>query len=87
LRRELSKRYDGCRANLGMNTEDIEKLYGKPLRIFTTKNGETARIYGDTRYLDINSLIAFTGMAVVSDSKGHVTAIYSNGFFNDEWKK
>jgi len=87
INEELSKRYDGCRANLGMNTEDIEKLYGKPLRIFTTKNGETARIYGDTRYLDINSLIAFTGMAVVSDSKGHVTAIYSNGFFNDEWKK
>lgn len=85
---ELSKRYDGCQASLGMSAEDIEKLYGKPLQVFTTKNGETARIYGDTRHLEfINSLLAFTGMAVVSDAKGHVTAIYSDGFFNDEWKK
>lgn len=87
INEELSKRYDGCQANLGMSTEDIEKLYGKPLRVFTTKNGQTARIYGDTRYLEINSLLAFGGMAVVSDAKGQVTAIYSHQFFNDEWKK
>jgi hypothetical protein len=83
----LSKRYDGCQANLGMNIEDIEKLYGKPLRVFTTKNGQTARIYGDTRYLEINSLLAFGGMAVVNDAQGRVTAIYSHQFFNDGWKK
>jgi hypothetical protein len=89
INEELSKRYDGCQANLGMSAEDIEKLYGKPLRVFVTKNGETARIYGygENRELQVNPQLVFTGMAVVTDAKGHVTAIYSHEFFNDEWKK
>ena len=88
INEELSKRYDGCWVNLGMNAEDVEKHYGKPLRVFAAKNGETARVYGDTRHLEfINSLLAFTGMAVVIDAEGRVKAIYSHEFFNEEWKK
>jgi hypothetical protein len=85
----LSKHYDGCQANLGMSADDIEKLYGKSLRMFTAKNGETTRIYGygETRELQVNPQLAFTGMAIVSDTKGRVTAIYSHVFFNNEWKK
>jgi len=87
---ELLKHYDGCQINLGVSADDIEKLYGKPLRVFTTKNGETARIYGygETRELQVNPLLAFAGLAIVSDASGHVTAIYSGfPFFNEEWKK
>ena len=86
---ELLKHYDGCQAKLGMSAEDIEKLYGKPLRVFITKNGETARIYGDggTRELQVNPQLVFAGLAIVSDAKGHATVIYSDWFFNEEWKK
>lgn len=85
---QLLQRYNGCQANLGMSAEDVEKFYGKPLRVFTTKKGETARIYGDTRHLEfMNSLLGFNGLAIVTDTKGRVTVIYSDWFFNEEWKK
>jgi hypothetical protein len=85
---QLLEHYYGCQANLGLSAEDVEKLYGKPLRVFSTKNGETARIYGDTRHLEfMNSLLSFIGLAIVTDAKGRVTAIYSDWFFNEEWKK
>jgi hypothetical protein len=73
-----------------MSNQDVEVLYGKPLRVITTKNGETARIYGESvesRELQVNPQLAFTGMAVVSDANGRVIAVYSHVFFNDEWKK
>jgi len=90
INEKLFKLYDGCRANLGMSNQDVEVLYGKPLRVITTKNGETARIYGESvesRELQVNPQLAFTGMAVVSDANGRVIAVYSHVFFNDEWKK
>ena len=85
----LLERYDGCSANIGMDTNEVAKLYGKPLRVFTTKNGETARIYGyaGSRELQVNPQLVFRGLAIVSDAKGQVVAIYGNGFFNDEWSK
>jgi hypothetical protein len=86
----LLEHYDGCQANLGMSADDVEKLYGKPLRVFVTKNGETARIYGygETRELQVNPQLVFAGMAIVCNTNGHVTAIYSGyPFFNDGWKK
>jgi len=85
----LLQRYNGCSANIGMDTNEVEKFYGKALRVFTTKNGETARIYGyaGTRELQVNPQLVFRGLAIVSDAKGQVVAIYGNGFFNDEWKK
>ena len=84
----LLQSYNGCSANIGMDTNEVEKLYGKPLRVFTTKNGETARIYGTTQNLNwANPQLEFKGLAVVSDAKGHVKAIYSNVFFNGEWKE
>ena len=89
INESLLESYDGCSANIGMDTNEIEKLYGKPLRSFSTKNGETARIYGfgGNRELQVNPQLAFTGMAVVTDTNGHVTAVYSHAFFNDEWKR
>ena len=81
----LFKQYDGCQAELGMRTEDTEKLYGKPKRIFTAKNGDIAQIYGGVQELQVNPQLAFTGMVVVSDKNGRAKAIYSHMFFNDEW--
>jgi len=88
INEELATRYNGCLANLGMDTEDVEKLFGKPLRVFTTKNKQTVRIYGygDNRELQVNPQLAFNGMAVVNDTNGHVMAIYSHEFFNAKWK-
>jgi hypothetical protein len=83
---ELRMRYDGCRANLGMTVEQVDALYGKPLHVFTTRHGWPARIYGDTRHLDINPLYRFSCIAVVFDAEGRVTNIYGEGFFNGDWE-
>lgn len=83
---ELRQRYDGCRVLIGMNTNDVDALYGKPLRIFQTGTGRGARIYGDHRYLDaVNPSFRFSFVAIVFDAAQHVAAIYSNQFFNDDW--
>jgi hypothetical protein len=89
INESLLDRYNGCSANIGMDTNEVEKLYGKPLRVFATKSGEIVRIYryGETRELQVNPQLVFRGLAIVSDAKGQVTAIYSNGFFDDKWKK
>jgi hypothetical protein len=89
LNEKLLEDYNGCKANVGMSAEQVEKIYGKPLRILTAKNGTTARIYGynESRELQVNPQLAFAGIAVVSDEKGRVTAIYGHVFFNEEWKR
>jgi hypothetical protein len=83
----LFARYNGCQVKIGMDTNEVEKLFGIPLRIITAKNGEVARIYAPARDLNwVNPQLAFKGLAVVSNSKGLVTAIYSDQFFCDSWK-
>jgi hypothetical protein len=88
INEDLLERYNGCAAKIGMDTNAIEKLYGKPLRVFTVKDGGMARIYayGEMRELQVNPQLVFRGLAVVSDVKGQVTAVYSGGFFSAAWK-
>jgi hypothetical protein len=82
------KLYDGCRASLGMSVEKVDALYGKPLRVFPMKNGQTARIYGDIReFENLHPGEQFSCVAVVFNALGNVTAIYSDGYFCDDWKK
>jgi hypothetical protein len=85
---ELVKQYDGCRASLGMSAAEVDALYGKPLRILSMKNGEIARVYGDNQDLDdVEPWLRFSCVAVVFNSQENVKAIYSDDFFEDEWKK
>jgi hypothetical protein len=82
------KLYDGCRASLGMSLEKVDALYGKPLRVLPMKNRQTARIYGDSReFENFNPGEQFSCVAVVFNPRGNVTAIYSDGYFCDDWKK
>ena len=85
--KELLKRFDGCRVDIGMDREEIGKLYGTPLRIFSTKNQGTVTIFGDSQDLSINPLYSYSCLAVVFEKGGRVTDVYSHEFFNDEWKK
>jgi hypothetical protein len=78
-------RYDGCKASLGMSGEQIEAMFGKPLRVFYGKNGEIVRIYGRTRVFDLNWSYRFSGLAIVIDTQDHVTAVYGDQFFDDSW--
>ena len=81
------KLYDGCRASPGMRIEEVDALYGKPMRVFPAKNGQTVRIYGSNQDLEnIKPWLLFSCVAVIFNSAGNVTAIYSDDFFFDEWK-
>ena len=86
INEELRQRYDGCRAVLGISVQEVDALYGKPLWVFTTKSGLTARIYGDHRYVgNMNHFLCFSNVAVLFDSGEHVARIYSGQFFCDDW--
>jgi len=82
---EFLRRYDGCRVQLGMSGVTIEAMFGKPMRIFAGKNGETVRAYGRAKVFDVRPENRFSGMAVVNDSKDRVTAVYGDQFFADKW--
>jgi hypothetical protein len=84
---EFLQHYDGCRANLGMSAGQVETIFGKPLRIFPTINGQIVRIFGNNIDLQVNSAYLFSCVAVVFDRQERVLAIYSQDFFNDDWKK
>jgi hypothetical protein len=83
----LFERYNGNRATIGIGTNEIERLYGKPIRIIAANHGVVARIYGTKRSLNwVNPQLTFRGLAVISDAQGRVTAIYSDQFFCESWK-
>ncbi len=82
---QLRKQYDGCRVSLGMDIEQVDGLFGKPLRSFQAKNGCLAKIYGDTRHLEIDSQYRFSCVAVVFDDAGRVAAVLSHYFFDKTW--
>jgi len=82
---ELRKRYDGCRANLGMSIEQVDELFGKPLRNFSTKDGYPVRIYGEVRRLEVDPQYRFSCVVVVFDAGGRSANIYSHGFVDDAW--
>lgn len=82
----LRQRYDGCRAFIGMTIKDVDALYGEPLRVFTTRTGLVARIYGNHRYSsDVDHFLKFSYVAVLFDPEGHVVSIYSDLFFCNDW--
>jgi hypothetical protein len=86
INEELRQRYDGCRASIGMTIKQVDAIYGQPLRVFTTKTGRVARIYGNHRYSgDADHFLIFSSVAVLFDSEGHVASIYSDGFFCNDW--
>jgi hypothetical protein len=78
-------RYDGCKASLGMSGEEVEAMFGKPLRVFSGKDGEIVRIFGRTKIFEVNTSCAFSGMAIVIDAQDRVIAVYRDGFFNHNW--
>jgi len=80
------QQYDGGRASLGMNAAEIEKLYGQPLRTIKANDDLTVWIYQNTHTMDIGYPLAFVGLGIVYDPSGHVSAIYSDAFFPEEWK-
>lgn len=79
------KKYDGCRASLGMTPEEVEALYGTPLRVVSAEHGQLARIYGDARVLQIYPEYLFSCVAVVFDSQERAERVYGHRFFNDKW--
>ena len=83
----LRQKYDGSKVSIGMKRDEVEALCGKPSHSFTTEKGDTARIYGDDRYLGnaVDSLLVFSYVAVLFDTKGQVVAVYSDGFFCKDW--
>jgi hypothetical protein len=78
-------RYDGCNASLGITGEEIEAIFGKPLRVFSSDKGEHIRIYGQVGEFEVRPSIAFKGMAVVNDAQDRVIAVYSDQYFDDSW--
>jgi len=86
INEEFRERYDGCRASLGMSVKEVDALYGEPLRVFTTKAGHTARIYGNHQYLEnVDHFLRFSYVAVLFDSEENVAGIFSDGFFDNDW--
>lgn len=84
---ELLERFDGCRAEIGMHVDAVDKVYGKPLRVLSMAGAQTARIYGEDSKLEINPMYRFSNVAVVFDARGQAKAIYSHGFFCEGWIK
>jgi len=86
INEELRQRYDGCRASIGMTVQQVDALYGQPLRVFTTKTGRVARVYGDRRYSgDMDHFLMFSYVAVLFDPKGNLASIFSGAFFCNDW--
>jgi hypothetical protein len=76
----------GCRASLGMSVKEVDTLYGEPLRVFTTKTGRIARIYGNHQELEnVDHFLLFSYVAVLFDTEGHALGVFSDGFFDDHW--
>ena len=84
---ELRRRFDGCRVSIGMTTNEVQALYGDPLHTVVTKNGLTAQVYGDDRYLGnaVDSFLLLPYLAVVFIPEGRVVAVYSDLFFCKDW--
>lgn len=82
----LRHKYDGCRASIGMTMQQVDALYGEPLRVYTTNTGLITRIYGAHRYsADVDHFFLFPYVAVLFDPAGKVTNIYSDLYFCNDW--
>ncbi len=86
INERLRRQYDGCRVSIGMTIQQVDELYGKPLRGFTTTTGRIARIYGDHHYSgDVDHFLMFSYVAVIFDHEEHAADIFSDGFFCNDW--
>ena len=81
---ELLKLYNGHRVVLGMTAEQVDKLFGVPMRIHELANHKSARIYGTNVPFTL-SFYTFSWVAVVFED-GQASRVYSNGFFHRSWK-
>lgn len=84
---KLRQQFDGCKVTIGMTTNDLQAIYGKPLHSFGKEKGVTVEIYGDNRYLgnSVDSFLVFSYVAVLFDSNGGLVAVYSDDFFCKDW--
>lgn len=87
LNEELRRRFDGSRATIGMTVDQVDRLYGKPVHVFTTGTGRRARIYGDARRPEVQPLLCFSYVAVLFDLDGKAESVYSDLFFCNDWDK
>ena len=88
INRDLRKRFDGCLARSGMTVEQVDAIYGKPQRVVFAKDGRPVRIYGDGRDLEeIGRECRFSFVSVVFDANGRVMRVFSDMFFDDDWKQ
>ena len=88
INRDLRKRFDGCLIRSGMTAEQVDAIYGKPQRVFFAKDGRPVRIYGDGRDLEeIGGECRFSFVSVVFDASGRGMRVFSDMFFDDDWKK
>ncbi len=87
INQKLRKKFNGFLARPGMSIEEIDALYGKPLKIFATNKNHVVHIYGQKIVLDINPQYKFSNIAVVFDNDGKVVKVFSHDFFNEKWLK
>jgi hypothetical protein len=79
------KQYNGLQAHLGMSPEQIDKLFGRPMRSYLTKDKECVRIYGENVSLRVSRFLEFSCIAAVFRD-GKLVKVLSNSFFNPNWK-
>ena len=88
LNEKLRQKYDGFRLAIGMSSDEVRALFGPPLHIFTTSSGRTAHVYGvDEPYLGnaVDHFLVYPYVAVLFDSAGSVSAVFSDRFFCRDW--
>lgn len=86
INEKLRERFDGCRVSIGMNSGEVDELFGEPVRVFPTKAGRLARIYGD-RYVPgfVEGFLRYSYVAVVFDSDDRARNVYSDLYFCNDW--
>ena len=86
INQRMRDQYDGCKIQLGMETRQVDAIYGDPI-ITGRQDGRTYRIYGTKRKLIyINSQYKYSFVAAVFDEQGVVIYVFSNSFYCDEWR-
>lgn len=81
----LLRKYDGCKAKIGMSIDEIQALYGRPTKTFHLENGKLVHIYGEHHRLEVNPEFRYSYLAVEFDNKKTVVMVLSHNFFNKEW--
>lgn len=80
----LFKKYDGSKAHIGMKTEEVDLIFGAPLRSEEIEPSEIARYYGEIEGLGIQELGNIPFVAIVFKD-GLASRIFSGSFFDKNW--